>query len=165
MHGLTDEPLKNSDTALHLACLYGNLPCVEVTIVPCFVISTEPWWCICTLLIEYYLLQLLLERGADMEVKDLYRATPLHNACDGGKVVHGPLYFFLMVTFYCSLFFFFWTWGRIGYLDIVEFLLSRASCPECAKRMIETIDLQGDTVSILPSSNDSNFSPSLLTMD
>lgn len=42
-----------------------------------------------------------------MEVKDLYRATPLHNACDGGKVVHGPLYFFLMVTFYCSLFFFF----------------------------------------------------------
>ncbi|CAN6894430.1 unnamed protein product [Brassica oleracea] len=87
MHGFTDEPLENNDTALHLACLYGNLPCVE----------------------------LLLERGADMEVKDLYRATPLHNACDG------------------------------GYLDIVEFLLSRASGPECAKRMIETIDQQGDT--------------------
>ncbi|CAH8339458.1 unnamed protein product [Eruca vesicaria subsp. sativa] len=86
--GLIDEPLENNDSALHLACLYGHLPCVE----------------------------LLLERGANIEIKDTDDALPLHDACDGA-----------------------------GYLDIVEFLLSRASSPECAKRMIETMDRAGNT--------------------
>ncbi|CAF1703770.1 BnaC03g35800D [Brassica napus] len=88
LNGRVDEPLEDNDTALHLACLYGHLPCV----------------------------QLLLERGANMEVKDEDEAIPLHDACAGA-----------------------------GYLEIVELLFSRASGPECVKRMIETIDVEGDT--------------------
>ncbi|KAF2578855.1 hypothetical protein F2Q68_00002754 [Brassica cretica] len=67
LNGRVDEPLEDNDTALHLACLYGHLPCV----------------------------QLLLERGANMEVKDEDEAIPLHDACAGGKVYHVPLLLFL----------------------------------------------------------------------
>ncbi|KAG2272627.1 hypothetical protein Bca52824_067182 [Brassica carinata] len=88
MFGLVDEPLEDNNSALHLACLYGHLPCVE----------------------------LLIERDADMEVKAIDDAIPLHDACAGA-----------------------------GYLDIVEFLLSRASSPEVAKRMIGTTDERGET--------------------
>ncbi|GMH30188.1 hypothetical protein Nepgr_032031 [Nepenthes gracilis] len=51
-----DEPVEDGDTALHLSCLYGHLPCVH----------------------------LLLERGACLEVKDEDGAIPLHDACAGG---------------------------------------------------------------------------------
>lgn len=30
MNGSIDEPVEDGDTALHLACLYGFLPCVQV---------------------------------------------------------------------------------------------------------------------------------------
>ncbi|XP_042503816.1 poly [ADP-ribose] polymerase tankyrase [Macadamia integrifolia] len=56
LSGSIDEPVEDGDTALHLACLYGYLPCV----------------------------QLLLERGASMETKDEDGAIPLHDACAGG---------------------------------------------------------------------------------
>ncbi|KAK1400196.1 putative NAD(+) ADP-ribosyltransferase [Heracleum sosnowskyi] len=54
--GIIDEPLEDGDTALHLACLYGHLPCVQI----------------------------LLERGASLESKDEDGAIPLHDACAGG---------------------------------------------------------------------------------
>ncbi|XP_026416516.1 tankyrase-like [Papaver somniferum] len=54
--GNIDEPVEDGDTALHLTCLYGYLPCV----------------------------QLLLERGASMEAKDEDGAIPIHDACAGG---------------------------------------------------------------------------------
>ncbi|XWS59605.1 hypothetical protein CRYUN_Cryun08bG0136500 [Craigia yunnanensis] len=56
LNGSIDEPVEDGDTALHLACLYGFLPCV----------------------------QLLLERGANFEAKDEDGAVPLHDACAGG---------------------------------------------------------------------------------
>jgi ankyrin repeat protein len=30
LNGRVDEPLEDNDSALHLACLYGHLPCVQV---------------------------------------------------------------------------------------------------------------------------------------
>ncbi|CAK9143522.1 unnamed protein product [Ilex paraguariensis] len=56
LSGSIDEPVEDGDTALHLTCLYGYLPCV----------------------------QLLLERGACLEAKDEDGALPLHDACAGG---------------------------------------------------------------------------------
>ncbi|XP_034692929.1 BRCA1-associated RING domain protein 1 [Vitis riparia] len=56
LNGSIDEPVEDGDTALHLTCLYGFLPCV----------------------------QLLLERGASLEAKDEDGAIPLHDACAGG---------------------------------------------------------------------------------
>ncbi|KAJ6871156.1 hypothetical protein NC652_036732 [Populus alba x Populus x berolinensis] len=57
LNGSIDEPVEDGDTALHLTCLYGYCPCV----------------------------QLLLERGANLEAKDEDGAIPLHDACAGGK--------------------------------------------------------------------------------
>lgn len=56
--GSIDQPAEDGDTALHLACLYGYTPCV----------------------------QLLLERKASLDSKDEDGAIPLHDACAGGFV-------------------------------------------------------------------------------
>ncbi|KAK7267796.1 hypothetical protein RIF29_20475 [Crotalaria pallida] len=85
--GSIDEPVEDGDTALHLTCLYGHLECV----------------------------QLLLERGANMEAKDDDDAIPLHDACAG------------------------------GYTEIVQLLLNRANDAEHIKRMLESVDSEGDT--------------------
>ncbi|XP_059667564.1 uncharacterized protein LOC132312987 [Cornus florida] len=87
LRGNIDEPVEDGDTALHLTCLYGHLPCV----------------------------QLLLERGASLEVKDEDGGTPLHDACAG------------------------------GYTEVVQLLISSANDPECVKRMLESVDVEGDT--------------------
>ncbi|KAL2323190.1 hypothetical protein Fmac_027569 [Flemingia macrophylla] len=85
--GSIDEPVEDGDTALHLTCLYGHLPCV----------------------------QLLLERGANIEAKDEDGAIPLHDACAG------------------------------GYMEVVQLLLNRANDAEHIKRMLESVDSEGDT--------------------
>lgn len=56
LNGSIDQPIEDGDTALHLCCLYGHLSSV----------------------------QLLLERGANLEAKDEDGAIPLHDACAGG---------------------------------------------------------------------------------
>ncbi|KAJ3690459.1 hypothetical protein LUZ61_019623 [Rhynchospora tenuis] len=54
--GTIDDPVEDGDTVLHLACLYGHLPCV----------------------------QYILGRGANLEIRDEEGALPLHDACAGG---------------------------------------------------------------------------------
>ncbi|KAK8493129.1 hypothetical protein V6N13_024872 [Hibiscus sabdariffa] len=87
MIGSIDEPVEDGDTALHLTCLYGYLPCV----------------------------QLLLERGANLEAKDEDGAVPLHDACAG------------------------------GFIEIVQLLLDRATDGGCLKRILDAVDAEGDT--------------------
>ncbi|KAF7115072.1 hypothetical protein RHSIM_RhsimUnG0004000 [Rhododendron simsii] len=87
LSGSIDEPVEDGDTALHLVCLYGYLPCV----------------------------QLLLEKGASLEVKDQDGAIPLHDACAS------------------------------GFTEIVEVLINSTSNPEAVKRMLESVDVEGDT--------------------
>ncbi|XVF76359.1 hypothetical protein PTKIN_Ptkin13bG0260300 [Pterospermum kingtungense] len=89
LNGSINEPVEDGDTALHLACLYGYLPCV----------------------------QLLLERGANLEAKDEDGAVPLHDACAG------------------------------GFTEIVQLLLDRANATDtgCLKRMLDSVDSEGDT--------------------
>ncbi|XP_061353913.1 uncharacterized protein LOC133298598 [Gastrolobium bilobum] len=85
--GSINEPVEDGDTALHLTCLYGHLACV----------------------------QLLLERGADLEAKDEDGAIPLHDACAG------------------------------GFTEIVQLLINRANDSDHIKRMLESVDAEGDT--------------------
>lgn len=87
LNGRVDEPLEDNDSALHLACLYGHLPCVQVS----FATRTLDSSCIYVNNSLMYLLQLLLERGANIEVKDEDEAIPLHDACAGGKLGRPPL--------------------------------------------------------------------------
>ena len=50
--------LNNGRTPLHMACIFSNHECV----------------------------QLLVERGADVEAVDSFGHTPLHDACDNGSL-------------------------------------------------------------------------------
>ncbi|GJY11899.1 ankyrin repeat-containing protein [Tanacetum coccineum] len=63
---------------------------------------------------------LLLEIGASVEAKDEDGGVPLHDACAGA-----------------------------GFMEIVQLLVGKADSPECLKRMLESIDVEGDTVSDL----------------
>ncbi|KAH0455590.1 hypothetical protein IEQ34_015622 [Dendrobium chrysotoxum] len=85
--GSINDPIEDGDTVLHLCCLYGSLSCV----------------------------QLLVERGANSEVRDEEGAIPLHDACAG------------------------------GYAEIVEFLINSAGNSSLVKRMLATTDAEGDT--------------------
>ncbi|CAJ1968867.1 unnamed protein product [Sphenostylis stenocarpa] len=85
--GSIDEPVEDGDTVLHLTCLYGHFACV----------------------------QLLLERGANIEARDEDGAIPLHDACAG------------------------------GFIEIVQLLLNKANDAEHIKRMLESVDSEGDT--------------------
>lgn len=38
LEGSIDEPVEDGDTALHLACLYGKLPCVQVGMLKVFLL-------------------------------------------------------------------------------------------------------------------------------
>lgn len=58
-----------------------------------------------------------MERGASLEAKDEDGAIPLHDACAG------------------------------GFTDIVELLMNSTNNTECVKRMLESVDVEGDTVS------------------
>lgn len=87
LSGSIDEPVEDGDTALHLTCLYGHLACV----------------------------QLLLERGANLESKDEDGAIPLHDACAG------------------------------GFAEIVQLLITAGSSSDCLRQMLDTIDVEGDT--------------------
>ncbi|KAJ1392208.1 Ankyrin repeat [Sesbania bispinosa] len=87
LNGSIDEPVEDGDTALHLTCLYGHLECV----------------------------QLLIERGANLEAKDEEGGIPLHDACAG------------------------------GFTEIVQLLLNSANNTERIKRMLESVDSEGDT--------------------
>jgi ankyrin repeat protein len=87
LNGSIDEAVEDGDTALHLACLYGYLPCV----------------------------QLLLQRGANLEVKDEEGGLALHDACAG------------------------------GFTEIVRLLVNHSNDPECVKRMLGCVDAEGDT--------------------
>uniref|UniRef100_A0A2P2QKW6 Uncharacterized protein MANES_09G062100 n=1 Tax=Rhizophora mucronata TaxID=61149 RepID=A0A2P2QKW6_RHIMU len=87
LNGSIDEPIEDGDTALHLVCLYGYFPCV----------------------------QLLLQRGANLEARDEDGAIPLHDACAG------------------------------GFTEIVQLLINSADSTECVKRMLVTVDTEGDT--------------------
>ncbi|KAG1354857.1 BRCA1-associated RING domain protein 1 [Cocos nucifera] len=89
--GRIDDPVEDGDTVLHLSCLYGYLPCV----------------------------QLLLQRGANLESKDEEGAIPLHDACAGGR---------------CA-----------GFIDIVQYIINFSGSPDCVERMLNTTDAEGDT--------------------
>lgn len=79
--------MEDGDTALHLTCLYGHLECV----------------------------QLLLERGANIEEEDDEGAIPLHDACAG------------------------------GFTEIVQLLLNRAIDAEHLQKLLDAVDSEGDT--------------------
>lgn len=88
--GSIDEPVEDGDSALHIACLYGHLPCVQVShllfLSATFIISVSVI-IKCLLTYGYYFpKQLLLERGASLEAKDEDGAIPLHDACAGGRL-------------------------------------------------------------------------------
>ncbi|KAJ0963579.1 hypothetical protein J5N97_028701 [Dioscorea zingiberensis] len=85
--GSIDDPVEDGDTLLHLSCLYGHLPCVE----------------------------LLLQRGANLESKDEEGAIPLHDACAG------------------------------GFTEIVQLIFDLAGNPDLVKRMLDAVDAEGDT--------------------
>lgn len=95
--------------------------------------------------------QLLLERGADLEAKDEDGAILLHDACARGGInlkscfIRWNLFVFLVEI--CDVVL---LWMAIsGFLEIVQLLLNRANDAEHIKRMLESVDSEGDTVRLL----------------
>lgn len=85
-----------------------------------------------------------------MEAEDDEGAIPLHDACAGGsiksfqKIEH---FFFCKI---CNLILLLMTIS--GFTEIVQLLLNRAIDAEHLKRMLDSVDSEGDTVSIYLSS-------------
>lgn len=85
----------------------------------------------------------MLERGASVEAKDEDGGIPLHDACAGGKLRKKSITFDLnrfMPKISPDFFI-------LGYLEIVQLLIGKADSPDCLKRMLESVDVEGDTVS------------------
>ncbi|EPS63561.1 hypothetical protein M569_11223 [Genlisea aurea] len=85
--GNLNDPAEDGDTILHLACLHG----------------------------QTFSVQALLDRGANIEVRDEDGGIPLHDASAG------------------------------GYTEIVQQLLNHPSDAAVVRRMLETVDDEGDT--------------------
>lgn len=86
-----------------------------------------------------------------MEVRDEDGAVPLHDACAGGG-----LYYLLLSScpndFYIEFFYIILVYllnNFAGFIEIVQFLINSANNTELVKRMLETVDAEGDTVSTL----------------
>lgn len=87
--------------------------------------------------------QILLERGASLESKDEDGAIPLHDACAGGTLSYLQsisCHFITRLLIFCEL-------RNAGYTDIVQLLLNNANDADIVKRMLESVDVEGDTVS------------------
>lgn len=82
-----------------------------------------------------------------MEAKDEDGAIPLHDACAGGEFIACLLLFILPLCSLGCLFTSAFLNHFAGYLEIAQLLLSSANDPARVNRMLETIDMEGDTVS------------------
>ncbi|KAL6010140.1 hypothetical protein ACLOJK_000571 [Asimina triloba] len=130
-----DDPVEDGDTALHLACLYGHQACV----------------------------QLLLERGASLESKDEEGAIPLHDACAGEVSSIEELMHVSYIDLYMQteesvglhhdsrvtiLHFADWKIECApisGFIEIVRLLIAASDRADCVRRMLTTVDTEGDT--------------------
>lgn len=86
----------------------------------------------------------MLERGASLEAKDEDGEIPLHGACAAGTIyAHTAISFtrFHMFNIVCQL-------QTAGFANIVQLLLNKGNEMDIMKRMLESVDEEGDTVSL-----------------
>lgn len=84
-----------------------------------------------------------------MEVVDEDGAIPLHDACAGGGRLQ-LLLFSCPNDLYSEILYIILTYllnNFAGFIEIVQFLINSANNTACVKRMLETVDAEGDNVS------------------